>query len=938
MTRPLLQAHLAVCAMLMVVAAATVSAIAQPPASQPAAAPEVPPWMSGTAQARPTAPESRRDCVVCHLEWADAFDRPGTNLLIDRPEVPVVAEQETCLGCHDGSVGDARLRVWAENGHRSGVVPPPTMRVPDVLPLKDGKIACRTCHTAHGGTGPQTIATIVFLRVPNESGQLCQACHQGLTKGPEAGTHTLGSMPWPVPETLLAAGGKAGPAEYRLICQTCHTAHGAGQNHLLVMGTQSSQLCLTCHDKIRPGMFRPDVPREHPQNPPLQDDAQRQAISAMGTQTGEGDTLICLSCHKVHTGLSGRFLLADTLHDSKLCIRCHPNRDVMIGTPHDLRVSAPESRNRLGMTPAESGPCGACHSFHTFARRPDPEPGDPTGLCGSCHQPNGPAARKTGQPLSHPADVTPEEIPAGIDLQLYPPLGQKEPRTMACLTCHNPHEVRQGDFLRAGSKDDLCGTCHRDQALHLSDAHNFVENVDLKNARDKNAREAGRCGFCHAAHNANGPMMWVATRNAPKNADQLCTICHSEAGIGHARSAGLFSHPTGPAAPGAKATVPASLPLFDGQGHVTKEGFVACGSCHDPHIDKAGTANMLRSGLDPVALCVQCHQVQAALAGGPHDQATKPSAWPTDTQPGKLCLACHRSHSNDPVRGLWTVAPDPRAPSPSDAICTGCHPGANWADDIQQAVPGQLVHQRMVNPGILSTSLPLAPATQPGQSAAVECKTCHDPHAERMGHLLRKAGPSQVQAAGVCYVCHPDASSINQSIHAAWVDPSLKSDAQVCGPCHAVHAVKGSIGIDLWAARLSPLGRDLPQQECLSCHAASGPGKAVNVVQHPEVFLPPTLLAESVAAGGGRGLMPQERITCVTCHLPHGRLQISSLATGTQPSLPALRASKPMVRMDVSAKLCSMCHGFDAARRYLYYHKPQMRQGGLVPFAPATSP
>ena len=59
----------------------------------------------------------------------------------------------------------------------------------------------------------------------------------------------------------------------------------------------------------------------------------------MDTHVGTGDTLICLSCHKVHKGLSGRFLLADTVHDSRLCIRCHPQRDVMVGTKHDLRTA-----------------------------------------------------------------------------------------------------------------------------------------------------------------------------------------------------------------------------------------------------------------------------------------------------------------------------------------------------------------------------------------------------------------------------------------------------------------------------------------------------------------------------------------------------------------------------------------------------------------------
>jgi predicted CXXCH cytochrome family protein len=923
-------AGISVVALLLATAVAPVAAqTPPPPASQPAA-PPVPSWMFGAARARPTAPESRRDCVICHLEWADAFDRPGAILLIDRPAAPVVAEQETCLGCHDGSVGDSRLRVWAEHGHRTGVVPPSTMQIPEELPLKDGRVACRTCHTAHGGIGPQTIATIVFLRIPNDASQLCQACHAGLTGGVAAGMHALGTMPWPVPQPLVDAGAKVGPPEYRLICQTCHTAHGAAQEHLLVMGTQSSQLCLTCHDNMRPGMFRSGTPHEHPQNPPLQEDFQRQAIVAMGTEVGPGQTLICLSCHKMHAGLSGRFLLADTLHDSGLCIRCHPQRDVMVGTAHDLRKSAPESRNRLGQTPDQSGPCGACHSFHTFARQPEPQPGDPTGLCGSCHQPEGPAAKKTGQPLSHPTDVGPDQIPAGIDLRLYPPLGQTAPRRLACLTCHDPHQVRHGSFLRTDSRDGLCGTCHTEQALHLAEAHDFTGDPDLKNARAQSARQVGTCGFCHAVHDANGPFMWIASKVPPTNADELCTICHSRQGIGAKKPVSLYSHPTGPAAPGQKATVSPLLPLFDARGRKSSQGFVACGSCHDPHIDKARSAAMLRGGRTPLALCVQCHQAQAALSGGPHDRATNPTVWPKDAQPGQMCLACHRPHSDDPAKRLWTVAPSAQALSPSDAVCVGCHPKENWAGQAAEPLPGQVVHPRWIVRPEQTGLLPVIPAMQ-GRNSALECKTCHDPHVEPASYLLRRTQNRQL--AGICYVCHPEVAFIGQSLHAVWVNPALKSDTQLCGPCHAVHAIKGSVVPDLWAAGFNQAGKDRSQKECLACHGGSGPGKTVLVVQHPDLVLPQAPPVDGITAISAFSLMPHDRITCITCHLPHGRSQPGNWAAGTQPSLAALRGSKPMVRMDVSGPVCAKCHGFDAARRFLYYHKPQMRSGIALPLS-----
>jgi hypothetical protein len=115
-------------------------------------------------------------------------------------------------------------------------------------------------------------------------------------------------------------------------------------------------------------------------------------------------------------------------------------------------------------------------------------------------------------------------------------------------------------------------------------------------------------------------------------------------------------------------------------------------------------------------------------------------------------------------------------------------------------------------------------------------------------------------------------------------------------------------------------------------------------------MVPPALRIEGIGPVGPRGIIPRDRITCITCHLPHGQMPPAAAATSTaagegglaaaspaattQPTLAALRASKPMVRMDVSSTVCSMCHGFDAARRFLYFHKPQMRQGGALPFVP----
>ena len=118
-------------------------------------------------------PQQPRACAACHLEWMEPFASGGSSPLMARPvgkpEEPLAARPEMCLSCHDGSVADSRRRVWLDHGHRVGMQPPASITVPASLPLVGGKLACRTCHSAHGPGGMQSadINRTVFLRMPN---------------------------------------------------------------------------------------------------------------------------------------------------------------------------------------------------------------------------------------------------------------------------------------------------------------------------------------------------------------------------------------------------------------------------------------------------------------------------------------------------------------------------------------------------------------------------------------------------------------------------------------------------------------------------------------------------------------------------------------------------------------------------------------------------
>ncbi|MGA2499730.1 MAG: cytochrome c3 family protein [Tepidisphaeraceae bacterium] len=165
----------------------------------------------------PAQVNSGKDCAICHLDWVDSFRKPAAILLMDKPEKSQAAEPDMCLGCHDGSVADSRRLVWKEHSHRTGVTPSAGMTVPKDLPLEDGKLTCRTCHSAHNAGMTGSLKEAFFLRTGNETGQLCKSCHQDKAKGPAAGSHPLVRVPGPAstrisssarPATAPTAAGK----------------------------------------------------------------------------------------------------------------------------------------------------------------------------------------------------------------------------------------------------------------------------------------------------------------------------------------------------------------------------------------------------------------------------------------------------------------------------------------------------------------------------------------------------------------------------------------------------------------------------------------------------------------------------------------------------------------------------------------------------------
>jgi len=688
-----------------------------------------------------TGSSGLRECATCHFQWIETFDKPQAVLLIEKPSEAVEAEAETCLSCHDGSNVDSRKRVWLDHGHQTGFEPPPGMIVPDILPLKDGKIACRTCHTAHAEVGPEDAANTVFLRVPNESSQLCRMCHPDHM--PVEGTydtHPIGEMPWDIPQELIDAGALVQPNQRLIYCQACHTAHGSKEDHLLIMSVQSNDLCLTCHNLRRPGMWHEVQKTAHPDRPVIQSESQFDAIENMGTRLGDENRLICLSCHRMHDGQDGRFMLAMPLEDSAFCIQCHPDQVELMQTKHNPRMFSSGVKNLQGVTIDQAGPCSACHMFHSIAQPPNPSELDPLGICLSCHSSGG-VAGKTGAlhgqlANTHPLNIPVPDMVSDEVLPLFDDLNDPQSdAVMTCQTCHNLHESNQPGFLRT-TPEKLCQTCHSNLVENMvGNPHNpqsvgetwpTTVTVDQEcrschgqiHNWDEN-RKMSKCGICHQMHSWDNNMnLWTFTPAAAERISQenVCLTCHNDINWASAEQQ-----------PSLKAVMHPRHGIIQTPSNNFVEpssNRLNCQSCHDPH-GRPEIPHLLRisAGSRPVELCYSCHQNDRSLELSMHNQHALGEE--TDMETCGPCHVAHATAESSPEM-LWGIPLSDQGKTNSEKRCMGCHEN----DTLNKKMsffehPEPLLIQGAVQFWLKTTPVFRDFADEIDQ---ITCRTCHLPH------------------------------------------------------------------------------------------------------------------------------------------------------------------------------------------------------------------
>ena len=435
---------------------------------------------------------SQKNCISCHLAWADDYVA-GEGV---QDGAPPVASESMCYSCHHGAVIDSRRSIGRGEQHpdvhhqRKQANKTKSKQknkkrddeIPKVFPLlsnklepkKEKQLSCGSCHTPHTA-GIDEADTLYsghanpWLRVLNKDGDLCQQCHESKLastldkKFPLKGVnHPVGiylkkpdaddldgyakdeKLHKGLPKSLLEQGLSLG-SDKQMICQSCHQIHGAANESLTPIEIDEAQLCIACHE------------RQHAKD---EKDARKKGVHPVNIELekpiklGEEKVkkITCLTCHTLHDGKEGTALLKFDNRDGKLCSFCHEEYEAVVDTDHDLRVTAKDHENRLDQKPEEAGVCGSCHSLHQGDKQTGflyageykkykgkEKPLQRDQICLSCHREKGVAEKVEVKHFSHPV----EDMVLRSDVKVMPLTNAKneieEFGFIACVTCHDPH-------------------------------------------------------------------------------------------------------------------------------------------------------------------------------------------------------------------------------------------------------------------------------------------------------------------------------------------------------------------------------------------------------------------------------------------------------------------------------------------------------------------
>ncbi|MBI5056229.1 MAG: cytochrome c3 family protein [Nitrospirae bacterium] len=607
-------------------------------------------------------------CETCHT----VHGSPNASFLIESAK-----DSRLCLECHTDK------NIFTPDGKRNHYhvinVKPEKVKIPEELFQKgaelgfNAEIICQTCHKVHNNKIEEKL---LLIKRDNKS-TLCLTCHTD-KKYIEVTKHNLQNS---APGEKNLDGKNVAESG---ICSPCHLPHKEARK--AGEGTDfTTRLCLSCHSKGNIAEKAIPVDYRHPVDVnPFESNSPDTLLTVIGVEKDKltlplfnkfgiqdkGGNVTCATCHDPHRWRADSAegeIRKDIKGDNKtsflrrsapdLCKECHSNKFYIADSKHDIAKVAPETKNYLDQTPAQSGLCGSCHNVHggqksyLWAREITTKSGQVVqDLCISCHNENGMAKKKIVKDYSHPLNITPAEKGLTTTLPLFDKNGKvSKSGLMACQTCHDPHRwdpakiipgdhstvegTSQNSFLRLANSpsSSLCGNCHPEQSyIERTDHDMIVTAPDSKNITGETPAESGPCGVCHIVHNGKNKLkLWGQSFAKGGNLmDMMCNSCHSDNGVAKNKVPTIASHPEGQlitnVGKDAKGK-PNYFPLFEQHtGKNVSVGNISCPSCHNVHqwdpkfhnkgtganVEGTATNSFLRMQTYSL-LCIDCHGLDA---------------------------------------------------------------------------------------------------------------------------------------------------------------------------------------------------------------------------------------------------------------------------------------------------------------------------------------
>ncbi len=408
----------------------------------------------------------------------------------------------------------------------------------------------------------------------------------------------------------------------------------------------------------------------------------------------------CTSCHEVRVNKDVTRIKLTKTTPSSLCFSCHGDKN-----PTEIKgqVHSPAVRD-----------CLKCHDPHTSENKNQllkttSGPKD-ANLCLNCH--------KTGENV-------PKEGSRHAALD------------MGCDTCHVTHKTgergkREFDFHLTKDAPALCVDCHDMSDPTIAKAHN-----------DQPVAKAD-CISCHDPHQSNSPHLLQKFPHPVFTDKDSCGTCHAAPKDGKvvltqadAKSLCLTCHEDK-----AKAIETAKVQHPGAMGD--------CTDCHSPHAAK--TPGLPKT--DGVSICLNCHSDQA-------EQIKKKHPHQPVAQQG--CATCHAPHGGENQHLLRT--------NDTNKLCMECHgpdakPVRLEAQHVVTIFDGKVklpegyfarVPRLPVKYGLGHPveRHPVVDQMDPNDitkvRVAVNCASCHQPHASNEPGLLQKDQANNVM---FCASCH----------------------------------------------------------------------------------------------------------------------------------------------------------------------------------------